>query len=153
MPVTKGWTGDTGKGAAEDAGGGVGCSPPMDFWSRCLDLSWSLEGMCVVPTTAGAQGDSCTERSHLQTSPADADPTGHGLVSPSSSLHGVHQVFQLRTQLVSHHCLSLTLILTGKDALAPNKLGCFIGESERPTFIFWCGFFSLPCLEASPTSS
>lgn len=42
----------------------------MVFWSRCLDLSWSLEEVHVFPAPSGIQRE-CI-------SPADPDPSGHG---------------------------------------------------------------------------
>ena len=112
VPISEGWDGEPRTAAVGDAGGGVGCSPPMGFWSRCLDLSWSLGDVCVVSTTPGTRGESCTERSHLQTvaSPADTDPSGQGLASLSSSLHGIHQGFQLCTWLVSHRIFTASLL-------------------------------------------
>ena len=103
----------------------------------------------MLPTTPGAKGESCTDRSHPQTMACatDTNPNGQGLVSTSSSPHGLHQVISAvyMTCVPSHiSCLSLTLILTGKDALVPNELGHFISENECPTFIFKSGFSQCP---------
>lgn len=157
-PSPRGGLGKRGKGAAGEAGGGVGCIPPMDFWSRCLGLSWSVDEVCVVPTRAGARGDSCTDRSHLQTvaSPADTDPDTHGLgLSLLLTAWDPPSIAVVYVACVpSHiHCLSLTLILTGKYALVPNRLGRFIGESERPMLIFLCGFSHCLAVSSSSTKS